>query len=296
MNTVEITQGDVDAIREYKRHLAQKWWKTESREQASCDHCQSPVPRDTGYLIADGYLYCERCGDEQFGQNALEDLRRSPSYFGSGVLKEARIFAANKEQEKKDSPRSTISVEEMDEVIRRVDKMSLFDTSKKTTAGVVVKDKSANDLTAEEREKLLALPCGCFTIHIKRFSNHYASMPPGYAIMATRCLTCGQQYWTFINKKELPYDTALAMISSTKHMANYGTKIMEGPEAKLRADIDNFFKAFSRDPKRKHINKDSTVIHIDVIGEAKVDQPKASIEQTESETKKPLFKKLFNRK
>ncbi|MEI7845048.1 MAG: hypothetical protein WCK35_04500 [Chloroflexota bacterium] len=300
MNTLEITQSDLDAIREYKRHLAKKWWATELREHADCDHCKSPVPRDTGYLFGSSYLYCESCGDIYFGQNALENLRRSPSYFGSGVLEEARIFATKGDQDKKDSPRPAISFKEMDEITQRIDKLSLFDIPKKITAGVVVKYKKGDDLTSEEKDKLLAQPCGCFSTHIKRFSNHYAAMPPSCAIVATRCLTCGQQYWTFINKIDLPHNTVEALIASTQHMATHGTTIMEGSETKLRADIDKFFiefsKVFSKDPKRKHINKDSTVILIEGVGEANAERLKAESEQTESETKIPFFKKLFNRK
>jgi len=91
----EITRSDLDAIRKYWRHLAQQWWKTESRTEAICDQCNSPVPRDAGYLSGSS-LYCENCCDKRLGSDALEHLRGNPDYFGSGVLRKARHFVTNK--------------------------------------------------------------------------------------------------------------------------------------------------------------------------------------------------------
>ena len=91
----EITQSDLDAIREYWRHLAQQWWKTGSRIEAICDRCNSPVPRDAGYLSGSS-LYCEECCNKSLGSDALEHLRGNPDYFGSGVLRKARHFVAQK--------------------------------------------------------------------------------------------------------------------------------------------------------------------------------------------------------
>ncbi len=289
MNTVEITQSDVDAIREYKRHLAKKWWKTESRDQAFCDHCQSPVPRDTGYLFGDSYLYCEHCGDEQFGQDALDNLRRSPSYFGSGVLQEARIFAANKEQDKKDSPRSAISLEEMDEVIRRVDKMSLFDTSKKITASVVIKHKVLKELTVEEKKELMGC---CLVDHISHISNRYSMMTPGDAIVATRCLKCGQQYWTRVSKGgESDVNVMMDIIKYTTDQ----TTVMDGSETDLIADFDKTAKWNKKGSPYRNF-KDTGRIEIWTKGKDNESQMTVVNEQTKVETIKTLFKRLFNRK
>jgi len=91
----EITQSDVDAIRGYWRHLAQQWWKTESRTEGICDRCCSPISRDAGYL--DGsYLLCEKCCNKSLGSDALEHLRQNPDYFGAGLLRKARHFVAKK--------------------------------------------------------------------------------------------------------------------------------------------------------------------------------------------------------
>lgn len=87
----EITAHDLEAIREYQRHLAQEWWKTETRTEAICDHCNSSVPRDQGYLSGSS-LYCENCERTLLGDQALDKLRENPDYFGSGVLRQARQY------------------------------------------------------------------------------------------------------------------------------------------------------------------------------------------------------------
>jgi len=93
--TEEITQSDVNAIREYWRHLAQQWWKTESRTEGICDSCNALVPRDAGYLCG-SWLLCENCCNRRLGPSVLEQLRQNPDYFGAGLLRKVRHFAANK--------------------------------------------------------------------------------------------------------------------------------------------------------------------------------------------------------
>lgn len=90
----EITQKDIDYIREYWLHLAQKWWKKESRFQATCDLCRSPVLRDNGYLQKSN-LMCEHCCDKHFSSDALEKLRKNPNHFGKWEIRKARYFIAN---------------------------------------------------------------------------------------------------------------------------------------------------------------------------------------------------------
>lgn len=90
----EITQRDIDYIREYWHHLAQQWWKTESRTQALCDACGSPVLRDDGYLRIND-LMCKQCCESHLGADSLEKLRENPSYFGEWELRKARYFTTN---------------------------------------------------------------------------------------------------------------------------------------------------------------------------------------------------------
>ena len=74
-------------------------------------------------------------------------------------------------------------------------------------------------------------------------------------------------------------------------MTRQDTRVLEGSEAVLNADITKFLKSH----KTIHITKDN--IYIETIGEAKEGQHKTEIEQTESKTEKPagLFKKLFTK-
>lgn len=89
----EITHSDIEAIRQHWRYLAQTWWKTESRIEALCDVCGSPLFRDTGYVSSSNrHLYCEDCCKRHLCSDALEHLRKNPYYFGSLVLRKARYF------------------------------------------------------------------------------------------------------------------------------------------------------------------------------------------------------------
>ena len=91
----EITQRDIDYICEYWHHLAQQWWKAESRTQAFCDVCGSPVLRDDGYLRIND-LMCKHCCESHLGSDSLDKLRKNQSYFGEWELRKARYFIANK--------------------------------------------------------------------------------------------------------------------------------------------------------------------------------------------------------
>ena len=91
----EIARSDIDAIRQYWRHLAQQWWKTESRTEAICDRCTSPVARGDGYIDGSSLL-CEKCCNKSLGTDALKQLRENPNYFGAGLVRKARHFVAVK--------------------------------------------------------------------------------------------------------------------------------------------------------------------------------------------------------
>lgn len=91
-----VSQKDLDAIQEYVHYLALEWWKTSEYEAAAtCDVCNGPVLRDTGFLIGT-FLYCDSCGPKQFGREGLMYLRNDPNFFGTGVLQKARAFVATK--------------------------------------------------------------------------------------------------------------------------------------------------------------------------------------------------------
>lgn len=89
----EISMADVKAIRAYCRHLAKEWWRTERKEVAICDTCNSPVLRDEGFL-ADSHLRCESCFEPSNAtEAALDKLRQDAEYYGEELLDEARRFA-----------------------------------------------------------------------------------------------------------------------------------------------------------------------------------------------------------
>jgi hypothetical protein len=88
-----VSAADVRATRIYGRYLAEEWWKSEDRPIAVCDLCNSPIPRNRGFVL-DSYLYCEACFDpySEPGE-ALKNLLEDPDYYGASVLEDARQFA-----------------------------------------------------------------------------------------------------------------------------------------------------------------------------------------------------------
>lgn len=86
-----ITQADVQAIRDYWRHLAKSWWENETRSSAICDWCNAAVERDEGYLSGSS-LVCTDCMAKDLLAGGLAKLQGDPEYFGAGLIRKARAF------------------------------------------------------------------------------------------------------------------------------------------------------------------------------------------------------------
>lgn len=79
---------DLQAIKEYCSAEALEWWKTNELESATCDKCNGPVSRNSGYIIG-SWLYCGHCED-MFSEQYRYHLIRDPNFYGRGVLEKAR--------------------------------------------------------------------------------------------------------------------------------------------------------------------------------------------------------------
>jgi hypothetical protein len=86
----EVSEADIYAIRRYWQERALTWWRNQSRSQAICDFCSTTIARNQGYLFSDR-LICEECVQKTLA-NALNDLKRNPDYYGTGLLRKARPF------------------------------------------------------------------------------------------------------------------------------------------------------------------------------------------------------------
>jgi hypothetical protein len=88
----EVGMADVKAIQVYCRHAAKEWWRSQQREVAICDACNSPILRDEGYLM-DGSLRCDTYFDPRCSPDAaLINLRYDNDHYGVGLVDEARDF------------------------------------------------------------------------------------------------------------------------------------------------------------------------------------------------------------
>lgn len=90
-----VTSADIDALREYWRHRAKRWWAQQDRGHQPCFACDEAVLPGHGFR-RDDRLYCPRCAA---GEDDLAHLRSNPHYFGSGELTRARAFAARQAQD-----------------------------------------------------------------------------------------------------------------------------------------------------------------------------------------------------
>ena len=86
-----ISQADVDAIRQYWRHLGKLRWSKTGKITAICDCCNEYVSR-VGTYFFDDRLECETCTDKQFA-DGVNKLRGNPFYYGATELQRARSFA-----------------------------------------------------------------------------------------------------------------------------------------------------------------------------------------------------------
>ncbi len=115
-----VTAGDLDAIAGYWSSEARLWWARQSRDEAICDICNSPIQKNAGYLSG-AKLICSRCSDRWLGEGALEKLILDPNYFGTGVLQKARDFAAGVS-----APAETRAAMSVPEEAASVDQTSAF--------------------------------------------------------------------------------------------------------------------------------------------------------------------------
>jgi outer membrane protein assembly factor BamB len=99
----EITEEDVQNIKRYWQKEARFWWQSATSSSASCYLCHCNIPRNEGYFNL-GWLLCEECIDSKFLKNAVDELKKNPTYFGVGLLSKVRtmnrsesVFEKNKE-------------------------------------------------------------------------------------------------------------------------------------------------------------------------------------------------------
>jgi len=92
--TIKVTEGHLRQLAAYWRSRAREWWKSDDREEAICDGCDTTLLRDDGYLHGSSLL-CRGCCDERLGPSSLGELRKNPDYFGSMELERAGIEAAH---------------------------------------------------------------------------------------------------------------------------------------------------------------------------------------------------------
>jgi hypothetical protein len=85
----EISMQDVEAIREYTRHLAREWWKDNQQVSASCKLCQKTIYRsDVGFRNYSDLL-CDLCFTSE---TISENLNRDRNHYGWFLVFEARRF------------------------------------------------------------------------------------------------------------------------------------------------------------------------------------------------------------
>lgn len=91
----EIEEADLDRLwLLWKEHA--KWLHNErpSSNLIVCEKCYKKVYYRDSYIIA-GYPYCEDCAKPNLSEENLIELKRSPHYFGHGVVRRARKLADN---------------------------------------------------------------------------------------------------------------------------------------------------------------------------------------------------------
>ena len=92
----EITERDMDALRELWRQRGLLWWAQNNRQEGVCDRCGSEsIPRGQGYLQHSDLL-CEKCTLGNTGAEGLEHIRKNQDYFGTSELRRARNLFGGK--------------------------------------------------------------------------------------------------------------------------------------------------------------------------------------------------------
>jgi hypothetical protein len=89
----EITEQDMEAMRELWQFRSKSWWNRNTRKEIRCGgwDCYSDIPRGEGYYSGSD-MFCDECARKTFGENALSELRKNPNYFGISELRRARNF------------------------------------------------------------------------------------------------------------------------------------------------------------------------------------------------------------
>lgn len=94
-NYGEITEHDMEALRELWHFRCQLWWSRNDRSEGICDRCSSNrIPRGEGYHRGSDVI-CEECAMKATDSEALSELRKNPDYFGTSELRRARSFKSS---------------------------------------------------------------------------------------------------------------------------------------------------------------------------------------------------------
>ena len=92
----DITEKDVEALRELWRFRCQLWWQQDERSEGLCNYCGSAtIPRGEGYRRGPD-LMCEKCAVSATDSEALAELAGKPHPFGVSELRRARNFQSGR--------------------------------------------------------------------------------------------------------------------------------------------------------------------------------------------------------
>ena len=95
-NYGEITEEDMQALRELWEFRCQLWWKQNDRTEGICDRCSNArIPRGQGYHRGSDVI-CEKCAMEATNDKALSETRNNPDYWGTSELRRARNLRLGK--------------------------------------------------------------------------------------------------------------------------------------------------------------------------------------------------------
>jgi hypothetical protein len=92
-NYGEVTEQDIEALRELWRFRSQLWWNSNTLKEVRCGgwDCYFHIPRGEGYHSGSD-MSCDECTKKSLGAKALPELKKNPDYFGISELRRARNF------------------------------------------------------------------------------------------------------------------------------------------------------------------------------------------------------------
>jgi len=90
----EITEQDMQALREMWRSRCQLWWRQNNLSDVPCKFCSATIPRGEGFDI--GHIICSECATRITNAKALSEVRKNPDHFGTSELRRARNFIAGR--------------------------------------------------------------------------------------------------------------------------------------------------------------------------------------------------------